>query len=362
MKKASLVLALAAASICGNAQTVENAKFTDNWSVELKGGAATPLSHSAFWGDMRGVIGLDLKKEITPVVGVGIEGEWSVNTSGICRNVHSSNVFDHQLVGAFGTINFMNLFGGYKGTPRVFEIEGVAGLGWLHTYMTGDGDNNGWYNKFGANLNFNLGESRAWTIGVKPAVVFDMEKLNGSDNHNVNRAYLELLAGVTYHFKNSNGKHHFTLCDKVATQAEVDALNDEINNLRQRLANTPEKVVEEVVTNNNVVEKTVLNNTIGFNLNSSKVSENQYTTLASIAQWMNENPNENVDVIGYADKATGTEDYNQKLSEKRAQNVKDILVNKFGVSESRLTAKGLGSSEQPYDSNNWNRVVIFKAQ
>jgi outer membrane protein OmpA-like peptidoglycan-associated protein len=77
---------------------------------------------------------------------------------------------------------------------------------------------------------------------------------------------------------------------------------------------------------------------------------------------MNENPNENVDVIGYADKATGTEDYNQKLSEKRAQNVKDILVNKFGVSESRLTAKGLGSSEQPYDSNNWNRVVIFKAQ
>ena len=70
---------------------------------------------------------------------------------------------------------------------------------------------------------------------------------------------------------------------------------------------------------------------------------------------------EDVKVVmkGYADKKTGTADYNRRLSEKRAENVRDILVD-YGVDESRISTQGLGADEQPYSNENkWNRVALI---
>ena len=64
-------------------------------------------------------------------------------------------------------------------------------------------------------------------------------------------------------------------------------------------------------------------------------------------------------VVGYADKDTGTADYNLQLSEKRANAVADALVNTYGIDRSRLTVKYDGSDVQPYSTNDWNRIVIF---
>ena len=64
-------------------------------------------------------------------------------------------------------------------------------------------------------------------------------------------------------------------------------------------------------------------------------------------------------IKGYADKKTGTASYNQKLSERRAQSVYNILTKEYGVAADRLTMKGEGSGSQIYDTNDWNRIVIF---
>ena len=48
-------------------------------------------------------------------------------------------------------------------------------MGWLHYYVNGDGDQNSWSTRLGLNFNFNLGESKAWTLGIKPAIVYDMQ-------------------------------------------------------------------------------------------------------------------------------------------------------------------------------------------
>ncbi len=74
---------------------------------------------------------------------------------------------------------------------------------------------------------------------------------------------------------------------------------------------------------------------------------------------MKKNPDAKVTITGYADKDTGTADFNQKLSERRAQAVYDILTNNYGISGDRLVKAAEGSSEQPYTTNNWNRIVIF---
>ena len=43
-------------------------------------------------------------------------------------------MIDHTLAGLFGTVNLSNLFMGYKGMPRVFDVEAVIGAGWLHAF------------------------------------------------------------------------------------------------------------------------------------------------------------------------------------------------------------------------------------
>ena len=361
MKKIIFMLFALMGVMSVSAQSVESSRFFDNVSITLKGGAVTPLKHSAFWGDMRGLVGVELKKDVTPLFGLGIEGEWTVNTSEWPRNFLSKNTFDHQLVGGFMTTNWMNVFAGYAGKARVCELETAVGLGWLHSYQTGVNDLNSWYTKFGLNLNFNLGTERAWALSFKPAIVFDMND-GVKTNFNVERSYLELMAGVTYHFKNHYGLHSFKLNDKVATRAEVDALNAEINELRSRKAETVVEYVDKVVVKEVVVNNTALGNAIGFTINSAEVSETEYANLANVAEWLNKNPDVKVVVKGYADKDTGTNSYNLELATRRAETVKDILVNDFKVNAERLTTQGVGDAEQVYSTNNWNRVVIFSVK
>ena len=161
MKKAILLTAIALCTMTSQAQTtgagsmgasaqttVAGSKFTDNWSFTLKGGAISPskgVNDNGFWKDTRGVVGVELRKQITPVFGLGAEGEWSVNSSS-WYGVKSANAFDHQYVGVFGAVNLMNAFAGYAGAPRVFELELVAGTGWLHAYyphtVSDDGNSN----------------------------------------------------------------------------------------------------------------------------------------------------------------------------------------------------------------------------
>lgn len=54
--------------------------------------------------------------------------------------------------------------------------------------------------RFGTSFNFNLGEAKAWTINVRPAIVYQMSG-NRSQILNVNKSAIELLAGVTYHLQ-----------------------------------------------------------------------------------------------------------------------------------------------------------------
>ena len=58
------------------------------------------------------------------------------------------------------------------------------------------------------------------------------------------------------------------------------------------------------------------------------------------------------------DSRTGSERVNLYLSMRRAVNVRDILVNEYGIDSSRIEAQGIGVNAQPYEENDWNRVVI----
>ena len=81
MKKIILTLALLMGISAVQAQSLEQNKFFDNWSVTLKGGAIMPFQNYAFWPSARGIFGLEIRKQLTPVFGLGAEGEATINTS-----------------------------------------------------------------------------------------------------------------------------------------------------------------------------------------------------------------------------------------------------------------------------------------
>lgn len=347
----AMVFAVSAWAQSAPVQTLEPSKVLDNIELTVKSGVtapATSLKH------LRSISGIEIRKNLTPITGFGVEGDWTVNTS------QSKTVFDRQLVGAFGTTNLMNLFAGYPGSPRVFELETVVGAGWLHEYMNGPGDTNSWYTKFGLNFRFNLNDKFA--LGLKPAIVYDMQDGNRT-RYNVHNAYLEAQLGLTYKFPTSNGTHNFKYAT-LYSQADIDALNAEINELRSREPMVKEVIVERVVTNTIQVATTVtptLENAIGFTINSATVSPIEMANIANVAQVLNANSKLNLIIKGYADKDTGTPEYNKDLAIRRAQAVKDALVG-MGIDAGRLTIEGVGASVQPYTTNDWNRAVTFEVR
>lgn len=91
-----------------------------------------------------------------------------------------------------------------------------------------------------------------------------------------------------------------------------------------------------------------VSNEISFDFNSANVKNAFMPTLDKVANVLNRYPQTNVTVVGHTD-STGSEAYNQQLSERRARNVADYMVGR-GVDSGRMFSIGQGES-QPRASN-----------
>lgn len=88
---------------------------------------------------------------------------------------------------------------------------------------------------------------------------------------------------------------------------------------------------------------------VNFGFDSSTVEERYFSDLAELATFLKRFEDVYVDIEGHTD-STGPEDYNQQLSQRRAQAVVDLLVNEHGIPASRLQAKGFGESRPVADN------------
>jgi outer membrane protein OmpA-like peptidoglycan-associated protein len=85
-----------------------------------------------------------------------------------------------------------------------------------------------------------------------------------------------------------------------------------------------------------------------FAVNSSTLLPGAYDELERVARVLNQYPQTNMKIGGHTD-STGSDDYNQKLSERRAEAVKHALVG-MGVNPSRMSTIGYGEGK-PIASN-----------
>ena len=83
-----------------------------------------------------------------------------------------------------------------------------------------------------------------------------------------------------------------------------------------------------------------------FDFQSSNVSSSYLNTIRSLASLLNDNPMAKIELIGNSSKE-GDPDYNLRLSERRAEAVKTILVS-YGAKPDQIKTKGIGSNKPIY--------------
>ena len=156
--------------------------------------------------------------------------------------------------------------------------------------------------------------------------------------------------------------------DLSEAQQEEMRLNNRVNELEQQLADAAEAAAQN---NTNDEMDAVINGisddnvafralpfSVLFEVDSYGITPNQMEKIEAVAQVMKDNPELRISVVGYCD-YTASEEYNQQLSERRAQAVKEQLI-KLGVEESRLTDYGKGKTTAFGDiKSGVNRRVSF---
>ena len=382
MKKTLLSIAAVVAVITSaNAQDMlSKSKFFDNWQVGVKAGGFSYTQREAFFKNTRATFGAEIGKQISPAFRLGVEGMAYVRPVDLDNDVDAGNFIDNTNVSLVGTVNLSNLIAGYKGTPRFFEVEGFAGIGWFHRYVQDIAPNyrenyrsNSMSAQFGSNLLFNLGESKAWGVKLSPAIVYGVdvptEKSSVNSLNSLN-SFIQATVGVVYRFKGSNGAHHFT----TATQnpdnsAELGRLRDELNNKNKELSdcqrqvnklqddleaarNKKPEVVEKVVTKN----KKTLESVVTFRVAKSTIDASQLPNVERIASYLNKYRNAKVSIKGYAS-PEGNLEKNKQLATARAEAVKNLLVKRYKISADRIQAEGNGIGDM-FSEPDWNRVSI----
>ena len=122
-------------------------------------------------------------------------------------------------------------------------------------------------------------------------------------------------------------------------------MDKQIKQLREQTAGSG---IDVTPTDNGTAILVNLPNGVTFDTDSTAVKPAFRDTLDRVAQSLNEYPNSLIDVYGHTD-STGSDAYNQQLSERRAQAVASYLSSR-GVAGSRIRSQGFGET-QPVASN-----------
>ncbi len=181
-------------------------------------------------------------------------------------------------------------------------------------------------------------------------------------------AYMFFDAGAKYYFKQGAPSKICQLYEGIRLEKMPETVDYErIENIVKKYI--PREVVKEVISPEvkNAIAASAAHRWVlvgvNFDFNSVKLKSESYPILFHALQALLQNPDMKVEIQGYTDNI-GPERYNVKLSERRAQTVKNYLV-AHGVAASRLTVKGFGSanpvaSNKTADGRAMNRRIEFK--
>jgi OOP family OmpA-OmpF porin len=130
----------------------------------------------------------------------------------------------------------------------------------------------------------------------------------------------------------------------------ADADQDGVADARDRCPETPRNyAVDENGCPIPVEEVARVELVVNFDFDRSEVKAEYFDEIEEVAEFMRQYEDTVVELEGHTD-SRGTDQYNQGLSERRANAVRQVMIDRFGISAGRITATGYGES-QPIASN-----------
>lgn len=359
-------------------QTVEckdhySSSWRDNWYLQLGAGMQVPFTDKT--------VGGDYEHHITATYNLGI-GHWfspylGFRFSGYYGKIHYD--YNRMTTANYANLNFdimwdmCNSIAGVDAN-RPFSILPYFGVGgaysWDHkshglgsdVYSHPNGKNREWMLPVSAGIQLRLRLCKYVDFFADCRAGFMADNFNTAVQGDPIEANVSVTGGLSITF----GGRKFTRYNPCDYLDYINTLNGRVNDLRGELAATTAALAAAEaqlpcpeVSETTIIEQAPMLSAVRFRIDSSNISDEEMVNIYNCAQWMKANPDVTVVVQGYADRDTGTAPYNMQLSQRRCQSVVDALVNKYGIDPSRLVMEANGSDVQPYDVNNWNRIVLF---
>lgn len=356
---------------------IYHSSWRDNWFMQMGAGMNLPMLENYLPDGtekhhITAAYNLGFGRWMTPYLGWRISGlygaiHWDNNVYSKAKYVNANFDLMWDMLNSVAGVN----------SNRVFSIVPFVGLGGTYTWD---------FNDQAPAIRTSYGDKpNQWTLPVSAGLQMRFRLCSYADffiegraqfygdNFN-NYAYGEpvdvnitAIGGFSINFGGRNYKAYNPCGDL----GYIASLNDQVNNLRASLAvcsaaladaeaqlPCPEVKPAPAVVSSAPAKDAILLSTVRFSRNSAVITDTEMVNVYNVAEWLMENPKQNIVIKGYADEQTGTSDYNMNLSRQRAQNVYDALVD-YGVNASRLSIQAEGSNSQLYDTNDWNRIVIF---
>ena len=250
---------------------------------------------------------------------------------------------------------FYNASKDYK-INDAFKLYALAGLGYEYISTQKHGNESDPFFNYGVGTAYTFANDMALKLDVRHQLKFDGDK------------NIVTLLGFSIPFgsaaqktidlddDNDGVKNSIDACPTTKANVKVNAIgckiekdddHDSIINENDKCPTT--KLGATVDANGCEVTNEIVNVTvavslgINFDTNSAKINDNEIIKFDKYVTYLNDVSKSNIILEAHTDSA-GTEAYNLKLSEKRAQSAKEKLIS-MGINAERITAIGYGETK-----------------
>ena len=234
------------------------------------------------------------------------------------------------------TFDLSNIFGNTR-TDRIYALQAYAGGG-VMLGIAGDGKqlSNARGVSFNAGLvnRFRLSETLDFIVNLRGALVTDSFDGESRSNEPFEESFITgnvpfdgvagITAGLCMHFGAKKSLSNWNYANNVTTDHYIH----------------PDIIVEKEIVHDTVTVGCPVNPElwfhIQFKIDKTDIQPRERINVNSVADFIKSAPDTKFLVAGFADKQTSYPEHNMWLSEHRAKNVYNMLVNEFGVNPDQL--------------------------
>lgn len=354
----------------------ETNRFFDNIFIGVAGGVniyhGENDSYGSFGKRLAPALDINVGKWITPSVGLrigysGIDAQgWTLGQTTYAKRLVEGNIYKEKFGVSYlhGDVmwNFSNAVSGYKET-RTWNFVPFLGAGWARSYGN-DAHNNEFAVSIGLLNNIRLCNLIDLTLEARH--MFVNQRFDGVSRGSRGEGMTSVTAGLTFKLNRRGFKRAQAPVDVTPYLSRIrtlegdnsdltgrnKTLSDENEALRRRKPETVTVAGEKKVSPTPVA--------LFFRIGQATLDKKELTNLDFyVKNALDADKQKTFTIYGGADKATGTREFNQRLSERRMQYVYDLLVNKYGISKDRLKTVAEGDTNNRFPEPELNRTVII---